>query len=120
MSMYGDLNYFEKSAKMLANTLYFVKGTPFIYQGEEIGMTNYPFTKLSEFRDVSTINHIKLDLKNQPGVTEAEAVKWHVEHSRDHARIPMQWNSLKNAGFTTGTPWINVHLTIKILMLKAK
>ncbi len=120
MSMYGDLDHFEKSAKMLANTLYFIKGTPFIYQGEEIGMTNYPFTKLSEFRDVSTINHIKLDLKNQPGITEAEAVGWHVGHSRDHARIPMQWNSSKNAGFTTGTPWINVHPNYKDINVESQ
>lgn len=109
MSMYGDLKYFEKSGKMLANALYFIKGTPFIYQGEEIGMTNYPFTKIEEFRDVSTINPIMLALKDDPSLDINDLIKERRDGSRDQARTPMQWDNTRNAGFSSGTPWINVN-----------
>ena len=113
MSMYGDMNYFKESAKMLSNALYLMRGTPFIYQGEEIGMTNYPFTKLEEFRDVSTINPIKLALKDDPSLSIDELILERRDSSRDQARTPMQWSSEKNSGFTTGTPWINVNPNYK-------
>lgn len=105
MSHYGNLNYFNESAKMLATALYLMRGTPFIYQGEEIGMTNYPFTKFSEYRDVSTINQYH-NLKN---MTEEEKM-WHSKKtSRDNPRTPIQWNNTEYAGFSTVEPWININ-----------
>ena len=99
------MKYFNESAKMLATALYLMRGTPFIYQGEEIGMTNYPFTKFSEYRDVSTINQYH----NLVNMTEEEKM-WHSKKtSRDNPRTPIQWDSSKYAGFSNVKPWINVN-----------
>ncbi len=102
----GDEKLWKRSAKMLATAMYLLKGTPFIYQGEEIGMTNYPFTDPGELRDVESINLLK----------EAEkegkrdwAFKGILAKGRDNARTPMQWDDSNNAGFTDGIPWINVN-----------
>ncbi|MBQ7850172.1 MAG: alpha-glucosidase C-terminal domain-containing protein, partial [Clostridia bacterium] len=98
----------EASAKMLATMLHMMQGTPYIYQGQELGMTNYPFTDVSEFRDVESINacHEWVDT----GRAKYEEF-WPclVFKSRDNSRTPMQWDDSANAGFTTGTPWINVN-----------
>lgn len=105
MSHYGNLNYFNESAKMLATALYLMRGVPFVYQGEEIGMTNYPFTKLSEFRDVSSLNHYN-SLKDM----SEEAKIWQVRKtSRDNPRTPIQWDRSEYAGFSKTKPWINVN-----------
>lgn len=107
MSHYGNSKYFNESAKMLATSMYMSRGVPFVYQGEEIGMTNYPFTKMSEFRDVSSFNYYHS--MQDSGLTEDEKI-WQVKKtSRDNPRTPMQWSSQENAGFSTTKPWININ-----------
>ena len=98
----------EASAKMLATMLHMMQGTPYIYQGQELGMTNYPFTDVSEFRDIESINacHEWVDTGR---ATYEEFWPCLIFKSRDNARTPMQWDNTANAGFTTGTPWINVN-----------
>ena len=85
-----------------------MQGTPYVYQGEELGMTNYPFKSLSDYRDLESINayHEWVDagVRQPEELLEAIAYK-----SRDNARTPMQWDDSPNAGFTTGTPWIAVN-----------
>ena len=98
--------YREISAKMLATCLHFMKGTPYIYQGEELGMTNPHFTEIDQYRDVESLNYYKI-LREQ-GKSEAETLNILAQRSRDDGRTPMQWDSSPNAGFTSGTPWIGV------------
>ena len=100
--------YRELSAKMLATCLHMMKGTPYIYQGEEIGMTNAYFDKLEDYRDIESLNTYKEFTEN--GVMNPEEMMSALKAiSRDNARTPMQWNSKPNAGFTTGEPWIQVN-----------
>lgn len=107
LSRFGDdKNYPVESAKMLATTLHMMRGTPYVYQGEEIGMTNHYFDSLEQYRDVESINAYNI-LKAE-GKDEAYILKVLQEKSRDNARTPMQWDSSENAGFTQGTPWIFV------------
>ncbi|MBW9114797.1 alpha-glucosidase [Rhizobium cauense] len=108
VSKYGDVKGFPvESAKMLATVLHLLRGTPFVYQGEEIGMTNAPFTKIEQYRDVETLNMHRLHL--EAGLSPEEFIKGASENGRDNARTPMQWTSGANAGFTTGIPWIEVN-----------
>ena len=95
-----------QSAKMLAAAMYLLRGTPFLYQGEEIGMTNFPFTQPSQLRDVESINLLAQAEKD--GRTDWA---WHgiIRKGRDNARTPMQWDATENAGFTDGAPWIGVN-----------
>lgn len=104
----GDVGeYREKSAKMLATCLHMQQGTPYIYQGEELGMTNYPFEALSDFRDLDSINAYR---ELVPGLMSHEQMMAVLRYkSRDNARTPMQWSKQKNAGFTEGEPWITVN-----------
>ena len=95
-----------QSAKMLATAMYLLRGTPFIYQGEEIGMTNYPFQRETELRDVESINLLKEAKKD---CREAWAWNGILHKGRDNARTPMQWDGSENGGFTTGEPWIGVN-----------
>ncbi|CAL9588658.1 Oligo-1,6-glucosidase [Nocardiopsis dassonvillei] len=95
------------SAKTLATTLHMMKGTPYIYQGEELGMTNAPFADISDHRDVETLNHHRRALA--AGADEARLMAGFARMSRDNARTPMQWDASPHAGFTTGTPWIAVN-----------
>lgn len=107
LSRFGDdKNYPVESAKMLATTLHMMRGTPYVYQGEEIGMTNHYFDLLEQYRDVESINAYNI-LKAE-GKDEAYILKVLQEKSRDNARTPMQWDSSENVGFTQGTPWIFV------------
>ncbi|MCY8466326.1 alpha,alpha-phosphotrehalase [Bacillus atrophaeus] len=107
VSRYGDDGmYREKSAKMLATAIHMMQGTPYIYQGEEFGMTNPKFQQISSYRDVESLNMYRLMKEN--GVAEEEILAILREKSRDNSRTPVQWNSEANAGFTTGTPWIPV------------
>jgi glycosidase len=109
VSRFGDEGYREKSAKLLATLTHTLQGTPFVYQGEEIGMTNYPFESLDEVRDVDTLNNIAV-AREEGRVTSDEEVLRLVRHrSRDNARTPMQWTDGEHAGFTDGTPWIPVN-----------
>lgn len=98
--------YRVQSAKMLATAMYLLRGTPFIYQGEEIGMTNFPFEQESQLQDVESINLLKEAKKDGK-----EAWAWNgiLHKGRDNARTPMQWDGSENAGFTTGKPWIEVN-----------
>ncbi len=100
--------YREISAKMLATCLHMMQGTPYIYQGEELGMTNYPFQSMDEFRDIESVNACQEWCIDGPVSQEAF---WPclVFKSRDNARTPMQWDETANAGFTTGKPWIAVN-----------
>lgn len=112
VSRFGDdRNYRKESAKMLASTIHLMRGTPYIYQGEEIGMTNGYFENIEDYKDIETINAYNL-LKEQ-GKSEAEICKILQEKSRDNARTPMQWDSSKNAGFSTKESWINVNKNYK-------
>ena len=105
VSKYGcETRYRVKSAKMLATTLHLMKGTPYIYQGEEIGMTNVAFDNIEQYQDIETLNFYKV--KTDSGVSHNEMMQAIHENGRDNARTPMQWSCDNNAGFSNGTPWI--------------
>ncbi|HZG73702.1 MAG TPA: alpha,alpha-phosphotrehalase [Chondromyces sp.] len=107
VSRYGnDDVYHKESAKMLATTIHMMQGTPYIYQGEEFGMTNPKFTSIDDYRDVESLNMYNILLEQ--GKTEEEVLEILRHKSRDNSRTPVQWNNQPNAGFTAGTPWINV------------
>ena len=100
--------YRELSAKMLATCLHMMQGTPYIYQGEELGMTNMPFASIDDLRDLDSINAYHEYVEN--GIFSAEDMFRRICYkSRDNARSPMQWDDSKNAGFSTGEPWIMVN-----------
>ncbi|MEN2769246.1 alpha,alpha-phosphotrehalase [Ornithinibacillus xuwenensis] len=105
VSRFGnDEQYRIESAKMLATTIHMMKGTPYIYQGEEIGMTNPNFTSMEEYRDVESLN--AFEILQRKGKSTAEILEILKQKSRDNSRTPMQWSAEENAGFTAGTPWI--------------
>ena len=110
VSRFGDdrPEYRAVSAKMLATCLHMMQGTPYIYQGEELGMTNYPFTSMDEFRDIESI-HAYRDWVESGKLTKEVFWPCLCNKSRDNARTPMQWDDSANGGFTTGTPWIQVN-----------
>ncbi|PZG38286.1 alpha,alpha-phosphotrehalase [Listeria ivanovii] len=94
------------AATLLAATTHFMRGTPFIYMGEEIGMMNPKFPTINDYVDIETLNHF--DILQQQGFSEAEVMAIIKERSRDNSRTPMQWDNTENAGFTTGKPWLKV------------
>ena len=96
--------YWKESAKMLAAAIHMMRGTPYVYQGEELGMTNAHYNDISQYRDVESLNYYKILLDQ--GKTKEQALKVLAARSRDNSRTPMQWSDDKNAGFTEGTPWI--------------
>ena len=98
----------EASAKCIATCLHMMQGTPYVYQGEELGMTNYPFHSVEEFRDIESINAYR-ELTEQRGMDPAVLFPMIAAKSRDNARTPMQWDETENGGFTTGTPWMAVN-----------
>ena len=100
--------YRDLSAKMLATCLHMMRGTPYIYQGEELGMTNFPFEDLSQFRDIESLNAYQ-ELTDKGLVSHEKMMSYLRCKSRDHARTPMQWTDGKEAGFTTAVPWIGVN-----------
>ena len=104
--------YREISAKMLATCLHFMKGTPYIYQGEELGMTNRKCRDFSEFRDIEIKNAYR-DLVGGGILDEETMLKFVNAIGRDNARFPMHWDDSDNAGFKTGTPWISVNENYK-------
>ena len=107
ISRFGDpVNHFEASAKLLAQTIHLMRGTPYVFQGEEIGMTDPEFQDITDYVDVETHNAYKeLQAKDLPHEEIMEIIKG---KSRDNSRTPMQWTNEKNAGFTTGQPWIKL------------
>lgn len=107
VSRFGDDGgYRVVSAKMLAMVLHGMQGTPYIYQGEELGMTNPGFTSITDYRDVESLNMFAAN--QQQGKGEEELLAILAQKSRDNSRTPMQWDKSNHAGFTTGTPWIAV------------
>ncbi|MCI9594743.1 MAG: alpha,alpha-phosphotrehalase [Lachnospiraceae bacterium] len=105
VSRFGDEGkYWKESAKMLAAAIHLMRGTPYIYQGEELGMINPHFRNISQYRDVESLNYYQI-LQEQ-GKTKEEALVVLAARSRDNSRTPMQWTGGKHAGFTEGMPWI--------------
>lgn len=96
------------SAKMLATCLHLMQGTPYIYQGEELGMTNVQFDSIEDYRDIETMNMYREKVEKE-GVDPTEVMRSIHKKSRDNARTPMQWDDSANGGFTSGTPWIRVN-----------
>lgn len=118
VSRFGnDQKYRVTSAKMLATSLHFLQGTPYIFQGEEIGMTNVRFDSIDDYRDVEIWNLYKEKIAE--GVPEEKIMEAIYVKGRDNARTPMQWDSTENAGFTTGTPWIKVNPNYKEINVEA-
>lgn len=119
LSRMGDDSpkYREISAKMLATCLHMMQGTPYVYQGEELGMTNVPFETLEDFRDIESINAYNELVGG--GVLDAQDMMRFLRYkSRDNARTPVQWDDSENAGFSTGTPWIMVNPNYKEINAK--
>jgi oligo-1,6-glucosidase len=106
INRFGSLDYRVKSAKMLATYIFYQQGTPFIYQGEEIGMTNAHYSSIDEYKDVETLNMYKL-LKRF--MTKKAVMRRVQRSSRDNARTPVQWNKELNAGFSKAEPWLAVN-----------
>ncbi|MBG9443406.1 MULTISPECIES: alpha,alpha-phosphotrehalase [Bacillaceae] len=107
VSRYGDDKcYHRESAKMLATAIHMMQGTPYIYQGEEFGMTNPGFERIEDYRDVESLN--VYSILKEKGMAEEEIINILKSKSRDNSRTPVQWNSTENAGFSDGTPWIPV------------
>jgi oligo-1,6-glucosidase len=108
VSRFGDDGEFrEQSAKMLATVLHLHRGTPYVYQGEELGMTNTPFHRVEDFRDIESLNHYRTAVAGGASVDDVLASLRQM--GRDNARTPMQWDATSHAGFTSGTPWIAVN-----------
>ena len=114
VSRFGNDNpvYRETSAKMLATCIHMMQGTPYVYQGEELGMTNVYFDKLEDYRDIESINYFE-EFTESGLMTPEHMMKCLMLRSRDNARTPMQWNDSKQAGFTDGEPWIKVNPNYK-------
>lgn len=104
------------SRKLLAGVYFLLKGIPFIYQGQEIGMENVEFHSIEEVDDISTLDEYKVAL--EAGLEEKEALQAVAKLSRDNARTPMQWDDSENAGFTTGKPWLRVNPNYKKINVK--
>lgn len=113
VSRFGnDKTYRIESAKMLATVLHMMKGTPYIYQGEEIGMTNVHFDSIDEYRDIETLNMYR-EKVIELGEDEEKVMQSIYIKGRDNARTPMQWNANEHAGFTAGEPWIGLNPNYK-------
>jgi oligo-1,6-glucosidase/alpha-glucosidase len=107
VNKFGSTAYRVESAKCLAALYFLMKGTPFIYQGQEIGMTNVKFDSIDDYDDVGMINYYRIQREKGDSHEEIMKVIW--ETGRDNSRTPMQWNTEKNAGFSTGDPWMKVN-----------
>ncbi|WP_410512011.1 alpha-glucosidase [Paenibacillus sp. BR2-3] len=115
VSRFGnDTIYRKESAKLLATFLHTLQGTPYIYQGEEIGMTNVKFDSIGDYKDVESLNFYNESV-NERGIDPDKAMASIYVKGRDNARTPMQWNDSEQAGFTTGQPWIGVNPNYKTI-----
>ena len=118
LSRFGnDKEYRIESAKMLATVLHGLQGTPYVYQGEEIGMTNPYFDEIDKYKDVESHNIYKI--KEKEGLKKEQILEILMQKSRDNSRTPMQWDDSENAGFTTGKPWIGIPENYKEINAKA-
>lgn len=117
VSRLGDNS--PKSAKCIATMLHLMQGTPYVYQGEELGMTNTSFASVDDFRDLESINAFH-ELTEAGVISEDELLPLIAYKSRDNARTPMQWDDSENAGFTSGNPWIHVNPNFKNINAKAQ
>jgi oligo-1,6-glucosidase len=120
VSRFGnDKEYREVSAKMLATCLHMMQGTPYIYQGEELGMTNIHFNSIEEYNDIESINAYNELVSNN--IVDSKTMLSYLNFkSRDNARTPMQWDDTEHAGFTTGTPWMTINPNYKYINAKAQ
>jgi oligo-1,6-glucosidase len=119
VSRFGDDGEHRvRSAKMLGTVLHLHRGTPYVYQGEELGMTNAPFASINDYRDIQTLNHYAEAVGT--GVDPETVLAMLRVSSRDNARTPMQWDDTENAGFTTGTPWTAVNPNYKEINARAE
>lgn len=122
VSRFGDEGkYWKESAKMLATIMHLMRGTPYIYQGEEIGMTNADFHDISQYRDVESLNHYRI--LQEKGMCASDALRIVQVHSRDNGRTPMQWDESKYAGFTAEggeKPWIAVNQNHTVINAKSQ
>ena len=112
----GEVSIYSK--KMLAVMYFMLKGLPFIYQGQEIGMENMKFSSIDQIDDISTIDEYHVALN--AGCSQEEALKCISVYSRDNARTPMQWDCTENAGFTSGTPWLSVNPNYREINVKSQ
>jgi glycosidase len=115
VSRYGSDHHRYHTQTMLTLAFYGQRGTPFIYQGEEIGMINYPFQTIKDFKDVESINYYHDQLGKQSKQSILTSLK---AKGRDNARTPMQWDDSLNAGFSTGQPWLPVHPKFNTINVK--
>lgn len=112
VNRFGDIStpfYWEKSAKMLATALYMLQGTPYIYQGEEIGMTNVSFPDIKDYRDIESIQAYDMFVRKEKSISHEDMMRYLHKASRDNARTPMQWSKDAQAGFSDVEPWIMVN-----------
>ena len=112
VNRFGDVStpfYWEKSAKMLATALYMLQGTPYIYQGEEIGMTNVSFPDIKDYRDIESIQAYDMYVKKEKSISHEDMMRYLHKSSRDNARTPMQWSKNAQSGFSDVEPWIMVN-----------
>lgn len=121
VSKYGNDSdeYRALSAKMLATCIHMMQGTPYVYQGEELGMTNAYFDSIDDYRDIESLNAYK-DITENANVAPEQMIEYLKNVSRDNARTPMQWDDSVNAGFTDGTPWIKVNDNYKAINAKSQ
>lgn len=119
VSHYGNLDYHKQSATMLATIMYLSRGTPFIYQGEEIGMTNYPFKELSQINDISTLNGVKNQIDKNP-LEANKIIDKALMTTRDHPRTMMQWDDSTFAGFSNVQPWFHVNSNYEIINVSSQ
>lgn len=121
VSRFGDTStpfYHEKSAKMLGICLHMMQGTPYIYQGEELGMTNAPFESLEDYRDIDSLNSYKQLVEVEKSVAHEDMLRYLRKSSRDNARTPMQWDNSEYAGFSKKQPWIMINPNYKYINAK--
>jgi oligo-1,6-glucosidase len=118
VSRFGDDGQYRvESAKLLATFTHMLQGTPYVYQGEEIGMTNVAFASIDDYRDIETVN-IYRELAEEKGIASQSVMAIIHAKSRDNARTPMQWDASEHAGFTTGLPWIKVNPNFAAINVK--